>query len=289
MERREQAEMTVEAELRVPVATLQLVRYLFVDPVAGDMREDQDYRLDLSLTSRPRNARACYPDRWAPHRFERLGSVWLLPPGENLQACSDGGGRRQRSLVCRLRPEAMNAWLQRDLEWTDRRLKAILDIPDANIRGLLLRLTEEVRHPGFASEMLVELICAQIAIELGRYCAAVNEGPVTGGLAPWRLRAIDERLREVQAAPTLADLADLCKLSVRQLTRGFRASRGCSIGDHVAHSRLEQAKRQLAGDQSVKAIAYSLGFSSPSSFSYAFRKLLGETPRQFRQRVLRAG
>src|SRR6266702_4382058 len=289
MERREQAEMTVEAELRVPVATLQLVRYLFVDPVAGDMREDQDYRLDLSLTSRPRNARACYPDRWAPHRFERLGSVWLLPPGENLQACSDGGGRRQRSLICRLRPEAMNAWLQRDLEWTDRRLKAILDIPDANIRGLILRLTEEGRHPGFASEMLVELICAQIAIELGRYCAAVNEGPVTGCLAPWRLRVIDERLREVQTAPTLAELAELCKLSVRQLTRGFRASGGRSIGDHVAHSRLEYAKRQLAGDQSVKAIAYSLGFSSPSSFSYAFRKLLGETPRQFRQRVLRAG
>jgi AraC family transcriptional regulator len=78
-------------------------------------------------------------------------------------------------------------------------------------------------------------------------------------------------------------------LSVRQLTRGFRASRGCSIGDHVTQTRLEHAKRQLASDQSVKAIAYSLGFSSPSSFSYAFRKLIGESPRQFRQRVLRAG
>jgi len=205
-----------------------------------------------------------------------------------LQACSDGG-RPQRSLVCRVRSEQMRAWLQRDLEWTDRRLAAILDIPDANIRGLLLRLAEEVRHPGFASAVLVELICAQIAIELGRYCAAVIEGPMTGGLAPWRLRMIDERLREVQAAPSLAELAELCQLSVRQLTRGFRASRGCSIGDHVAHSRLEQAKRLLAGDQSVKAIAYSLGFSSPSSFSYAFRRLLGDTPRQFRQRVLRAG
>jgi AraC family transcriptional regulator len=57
----------------------------------------------------------------------------------------------------------------------------------------------------------------------------------------------------------------------------------------VANNRLEHAKRMLAGDQSVKAIAYSLGFSSPSSFSYAFRRVLGETPRQFRQRVLRAG
>jgi AraC family transcriptional regulator len=288
MERLEQAQMTIEAELRVPVATVQVVHYVFVEPVSGAMREDQDYRLDLCLTPRPRNARACYSDRWAPHRFERLGPVWLLPPGETLQACSDGN-RRQRSLVCHVRSEQMRAWLQRDLEWTDRRLAAILDIPDANIRGLLLRLAEEVRHPGFASEMLVELICAQIAIELGRYCAAVIEGPMTGGLAPWRLRMIDERLREVQAAPTLAELAELCQLSVRQLTRGFRASRGCSIGDHVAHSRLEQAKRLLAGDQSVKAIAYSLGFSSPSSFSYAFRRLLGDTPRQFRQRVLRAG
>jgi AraC family transcriptional regulator len=288
MERPENGMMTVEAELRVPAATVQLVHFLFTEPISGAMREDEEYRLDLCLTPRPRNARARYPDRWSPHRFEHLGSVWLLPPGENLQACSDGG-RRQRSLICHLRPEQMRTWLQQDLEWTDRRLSAILDIPDPNIRGLLLRLAEEVRHPGFASEMLVELICAQIAIELGRYCTAVNEGPVTGGLAPWRLRLIDERLREVQAAPTLTELADLCKLSVRQLTRGFRASRGCSIGDHVARSRLDHAKRLLACDQSVKAIAYSLGFSSPSSFSYAFRRLLGETPRQFRQRVLRAG
>jgi AraC family transcriptional regulator len=280
--------MTVEAELRVPSATVQLVNFQFFEPVSGPMREVEDYRLDLCLTPRPRNARVCYSDRWSPQRYEPLGPVWLVPPGERLATCSDGG-RRQRSLVCHMRTDQMRTWLRRDLEWTDRRLMAILDIPDANIRGLLLRLAEEMRHPGFASEMLVELICAQIAIELGRYCAAVNEGPVSGGLAPWRLRLIDERLREVQAAPSLAELAELCKLSVRQLTRGFRTSRGCSIGDHVARSRLEHAKRLLASDQSVKAIAYSLGFASPSSFSYAFRRLLGETPRQFRQRVLRTG
>jgi len=136
--------------------------------------------------------------------------------------------------------------------------------------------------------MLVELICGQIAIELGRYCAGVNEGPVTGGLAPWRLRMIDERLRETQNVPTLDELAALCKLSVRQLMRGFRASRGCSIGDYVARTRLEHAKRMLVTDQSVKAISYSLGFASPSSFTYAFRSLLGETPREFRQRALRS-
>jgi AraC family transcriptional regulator len=275
--------MTVQAELRVPVATVQLVRFQFDEPVAGVLRDD-GYRLDLSLTPRVRNARACYSDHWGPDRFERIGALFMAPPGEAMDARSDGG--RQVCLICQLRPEPLRSWFGGDLEWTDPRLQATLDIPDANIRGLLLRLAEEARHPGFASDMLVELIAAQMAIELGRYYAAIREGAVTGGLAPWRLRLIEERLSEVAQPPTLTELAGLCKLSVRQLTRGFRASRGCSIGDHVAQSRLDSAKRLLGTDQSVKAISYSLGFASPSSFSYAFRRAVGETPRQFRHRVL---
>src|SRR3546814_9741860 len=34
---------------------------------------------------------------------------------------------------------------------------------------------------------------------------------------------------------------------------------------------------------SVKAVSYSLGFSSPSSFCYAFRRATGVTPREFRR------
>jgi AraC family transcriptional regulator len=203
-----------------------------------------------------------------------------------MRAKSDGG-RPQSSILCHLDRDAMRTWFGGDLQWTDRRLKAGLDIENVYIRGLLRRLAEEVRHPGFASEVLVELIAGQLAIELGRYCAEITEAAATGGLAPWRLRLIDERLNEIRQAPTLTELAALCKMSVRQLTRGFRKSRGCSIGEHVARSRLKNAQQLLATDQSVKAIAYSLGFASPSSFSYAFRRAVGETPREFRQRELR--
>jgi AraC family transcriptional regulator len=280
--------MTIDAEIRVPVATAQLARFHVTEPADNVIREDEMYWLDLCLTPRPRNARACYREHWGPHRFERIGNVFLLPPGQTMQAKSDGGAT-QSSIVCHLRPEPLRQWFEGELEWTDRRLEASLDIPDANVRTLLLRLAEELRHPGFASEVLVELIVAQMAIELGRYCAAVEDGPATGGLAPWRLRLIEERLKEIREAPTLSELAGLCNLSVRQLTRAFRASRGRSIGDHVAHCRIDNAKRLLATDESVKAIAYSLGFASPSSFSFAFRRATGETPREFRQRVFRAG
>ena len=172
--------MTVEAELRVPVATVQIVHFHLVEPIERALREEHAYRLDLCLTPRPDNARACYSDRWAPHRFERIGKVFLLPPGETMQTRSGCG--RQASIVCHLLPDPINNWLGGDIEWTDRRLAATLDIPGATIRGLLLRLAEEVRHPGFASAVLVELIVAQMAIELGRYCAAITDGATTGAL-----------------------------------------------------------------------------------------------------------
>ncbi len=277
--------MQVDAEVRAQGMTAQLVRFLMKGAVDNILREQQSYWLDLSLTPRPQNARACYRNHWSPHRFERLGKMFLVPPGEKLQARMDASEATQISIVCHLRPEVLNGWLGDDFEWTDRGLEASLDIQNDNVRGLLLRLVQETRYPGMASEVMVELIMSQLVIELGRYFTHIREIPISGGLAPWRLRLIDDYLRDTQCSPTLAELAAVCKLSVRQLTRGFRASRGCSIGDYLANHRISQAKNLLATEQSVKEVAYALGFSSPSSFCFAFRRATGVTPREFRRRA----
>jgi AraC family transcriptional regulator len=276
--------MTVNAEIRSPIATASLAQFNTPENSDHVFLDEDAYWLDLSLTPRP-GTRARYRDRWSPHRFERVGPVFMLPRGHALQFRTDGGS--QTSVVCRLKTDTLREWFEQELVWTDRRLQASLDIPNGAIGGLLQRLANELRYPGLARELMAELIIGQIAIELGRFCAAIDEAPGAGGLASWRLRLIDERLAEVREAPTLGELAGLCKMSVRQLTRGFRASRGCSIGDYVNQTRIEMAKRLLCGDESVKAIARSMGFASPSSFSYAFRRTAGVTPRQFRTRVTR--
>jgi AraC family transcriptional regulator len=82
--------------------------------------------LDHCLTPRPHNARACYRDHWNPNRFERLGDVYVVPPGEALATRCDGG--KQTSVICQLRAELIREWLDHDLEWTDRRLEASLDV-----------------------------------------------------------------------------------------------------------------------------------------------------------------
>jgi AraC family transcriptional regulator len=177
-----QLPMTIDAELRVPVATAQLVHFHARGATDDVMQQRDTYWLDQCLSPRPDNARACYRNRWNPRRFERLGAVFLVPPGETMQARGDGG-TSQVSILCHLQPEPLRRWFDGDLRWTNRRLEACLDIPDANVRRLMLRLAQEVRDPGFAGDVLVELIAAQLAIELSRYCTAITEGSSYGGLA----------------------------------------------------------------------------------------------------------
>jgi AraC family transcriptional regulator len=277
----EAAVVTVEAELRLPIATVQIMHFHLLEPIDAVMHEDRDLRLDLCITARMPNARMSFLDRWDPRRFEKIGRAFLVPPRRDLRARSDGG--RQASIVCQLSSERLAQWFGAGPEIAERQLEASVDVTSPSIQTLMLRLGKEARHPGFATDVLGEAMAVQIAVEVGRYFSRVADLPKTGGLAPWRLRLIDERLHDVRRPPTLAELAGLCSLSVRQLTRGFRVSRGCSIADYVAQSRIETAKRLLLTGESVKSVAYSMGFASPSSFCYAFRMATGESPRQFRQ------
>lgn len=281
MKKCDRASATVEAELRAEVVTAQIVHFEIPELDNHIMRQERAFWLDLSLTPRPQNARACYPDRWGKGRYKPLGTVFFTPPGEVLRISSNSG--RQTSIVCRIDPELMTAWFEGELEWTPSRLEAGLDVRDESIRCHLMRATREVSHRGFASEMSLDLIAAQLAIELGRYSVGVKHSSATSGLARWRLSAIDERVREPGKPPSLSELADLCGLSVRQLSRGFRVSRNCSIGHYVEHSRIENAKRLLISGRSVKAVAYTMGFASPSSFSSAFHRATGIPPVRYRR------
>lgn len=273
--------MTVEAELQVPSATIQLARFDIPQPGENFICRDA-YWLDLALTPRP-NARACFRDHWAPHRFEPLGRVFMTPPDERMRVKGDSG--RQTSILCLLQKDMFQRWLGQEMEWTGRRLEASLSVPSEEVQQLMLRLGQEARTPGFASAAYAEALAVQIAIELNRFYLALDTDAATGGLAGWRLRLIDERLREVRSPPTLTELAELCGLSIRQLTRGFRDSRDCSIGDHIARTRIDNAKRLIATGESVKSIAFSMGFGTASGFCYAFRRATGRTPRQYRMQL----
>jgi AraC family transcriptional regulator len=128
-------------------------------------------------------------------------------------------------------------------------------------------------------------MAAQVAIELSRHLAQIEERRQRAGLSSWCLKRIDERLEDGSGPPTLAELAALCNMSVRHLTRAFRLSRGQSVGTYIAEQRIDHAKRLLALGQRVKSVAHAAGFTAASNFAAAFLRATGETPRQYRQRM----
>lgn len=275
----------VDAEMSVSTMTVQIVRYFVPAPTAAVLCDDQFYQLDMCLTPRPIISRCCYRKHWGPLRFERLGDIFLVPPGEELVV--KGGSVQQYSLLCQIDPDAIDGLIGEHLVWDERKLAAMLDITSAQVRALLLRIADEVRDPGIASARMLELLAGQLAIALGRFQMENSAPSAKGGLAGWRLRRIDERLNKGPLMPSLSELADICSISVRHLTRGFRTSRGCSIHEYVLRSGMETAKRMLVEGEKIDTIASELGFSSPSGFTFAFRRSVGISPREFRQRQTR--
>jgi AraC family transcriptional regulator len=283
MERQESSNQ-IEARMATGMGEVTLRRERWTGPIDVTGR-GASHHLQLSLLPSSANARGCFVDDWGPHRFEPMGEMFLLPAEHALRARSDC--LQQQSIVCSYDPEALNGWFDGEMEWTDRRLAGSLDISSIDVRRLLFRMGEELRSPGFAAEQMVELLAAQVSIELSRYLLGIEEPKMTGGLAPWRLRLIDDALAHDCANASLGELARLCNLSVRHLTRAFRISRGRSIGSYIADQRVYQARRLLAAGMPVKAVAHATGFTAPSNFTAAFRRVTGESPRAYRQRAMR--
>lgn len=272
----------IDADLAMRVGRAQLVRNRWEAPI--DHRGAADHHhLELSLLPRSGEPQGCFPDCWGPQRFEPMGELFLLPADQLFHARSEC--RQQVSVICRFDPCAVDEWFEGELRWTERRLRGGLDITSERVRRLLSDIADELRTPGFASATMVELLAAQAAIELSRHLIGVEAGRVAGGLAGWQLRRIEQRIADDPSPPSLAELAELCCVSSRHLTRAFRVSRGCSIGHYLETHRIEQSKCLLAAGQSVKAVAYTMGFTAPSNFAAAFRRASGESPRQYQQRV----
>ncbi len=274
----------IDAELALSKAHVILARLYHAGPDRNVFRRENVYWIDLCLTPRRPNALARYCEHWSASRFVQMGSLVAFPPRKQLELRSAGG--RHASLICELQADAVEQWFPPDFAWTERRLDAALHVGSEAIQQLMMRLSQELRNPQRGSRELSEAIVDQIAIELARFLVATNEPDTKGGLASWRLRAIDERISDPTGTyPTAAELAALCRLSVRQFSRAFRTTRGCTVSYYLAQSRIESAKRRLYTNQPIAEIAAALGFSTQSSFTAAFRRATGTTPGQFRKRL----
>lgn len=99
------------------------------------------------------------------------------------------------------------------------------------------------------------------------------------------LRRVLARMRtDYRRSWRISDFARLAGVSVPHFHRCFSAATGSSPMDWLRRERINRAKRQLSETREpVRDVAGEVGYADPFHFSRDFRKVVGVSPRQYRQ------
>lgn len=140
----------------------------------------------------------------------------------------------------------------------------------------------------FAATQLAQLMFLQI---LRAYLAGTE--PVMVG----RLRALsDPRLAPAMRlmhddparAWRLSELAQACAMSRTAFAVYFKSVAGIAPLAYLTHWRMHLAERALReGNASLAVLSESLGYSSESAFSTAFKRITGKAPKRYRAAMQR--
>jgi AraC family transcriptional regulator len=276
--------LTIEGEIRAHSVIVQVRNYGPATDPLEKVAAWPDYTLNRSLGP------VSYSAATGASRFIGFGEVFLIPARVPIKYRGMGGPYRH--LCCQLERTAFETLTGLREGWSDGMLNACRNIRTPQINAGLMRLAEETLTPSFASDLLVDSLANVIMVDLARYLRKqVKEAPkAKGGLAPWQMRRIEEYVEDSpDTTLSITLLADLCGISSGHLMRAFKQTTGETVHSYVESRRLAKAQRLLCEtDLPLKAIAAELGFSTPSSFSFAFRRATGGTPASFREQLHQA-
>ncbi|HWL17513.1 MAG TPA: AraC family transcriptional regulator [Opitutus sp.] len=100
------------------------------------------------------------------------------------------------------------------------------------------------------------------------------------------LRTIRFMREQLTRAITLDELAGVAHLSVPHYSATFKRQMNCSPMEFLTRLRLQKACERFGhSSESIAEIAYALGFADPLYFSRVFRRHMGITATEYRQRA----
>ena len=161
---------------------------------------------------------------------------------------------------------------------------AMPDLLDAFVR--LLRLLDRPAEV----EALAPLIVREILFRLltGAHAPMLRQIALRESRTQQVVRAINWIRRNYARPLHIGDLVSVAHMSPPSLYRHFKAVTAMSPLQYQKQIRLQEARRQLVSQQQdAAAVAFAVGYGSPSQFSREYRRLFGTSPRQDATRLMR--
>lgn len=166
----------------------------------------------------------------------------------------------------------------------NREFRSLLSLDSARLKEVLekvhrLRHEMETRVSGFECAGHSHLL--DLIVFLSRLYSASSENSSAGLLRFSEAVAWMEENYVRQSS--VAELARRAAMSDRHFLRMFRRTFGTSPLEHLIRLRIRRAAELLqAGRHNIAETAYKCGFSDSNYFSRQFRRIMGMSPRQYR-------
>jgi len=279
----------IERQLGLDNGFVEIGKFRWSAPVEELLHTDDDvFALNLALSPRPARTRIQQLGGPRETASEELGRVAILKPGRAFHLSAPSG--KVRALYCGIARPKLEEMIGGPADPDGPNWQEQFKLRTPIFELLLNRVYEELCEDRFGSKLAIETYVRALCLELARCLRAAGIGeppPRMGGLSPWRMRLLRERIHADAPAPSLTDLAELCGMTVRQLSRAFKEETGRTLGKFVDQATMERAGMLLMqSGQPISEIATSLGYATSASFAYAFRRSMGVLPSEFRTRSL---
>lgn len=155
---------------------------------------------------------------------------------------------------------------------------------DAAVIRIVAQIWAESKQADPFTSLATEGLVLQLVSRLIQLKGLKAKNRVTG-LADWQVRRVtDYVLANMDEEITLSKLSQLFNLCPQYFCTAFALTVGQPPYRWLRMLRIERAKALLTDRKlNMNDIAFSIGFSSQSSFSTAFRKATGMTPSSYRR------
>jgi AraC family transcriptional regulator len=215
-----------------------------------------------------------------------LGQVMFIPSAHELEGTSNYP-KIVRHLVVLLDPTIFDADIHHRGDSHRLDLPFRIDLKDGAVARQMREIQTELESPGLLSALYVESLSCEIAIRLARLSIAEPRGEYRGGLSPRRLRLVKDYIEEHLARDIkLRDIANVAGVSTAHFCPRLPQSTGIPSHRYIVLRRIDLAKRLLTDDRiPIAEVALAAGFGNQSHLTKHFHRLVGTTPRRFRNQV----
>ncbi|MDG1738965.1 MAG: AraC family transcriptional regulator [Paracoccaceae bacterium] len=163
--------------------------------------------------------------------------------------------------------------------------KPIIVESSEEIRRVVLAIFAEYPNRIFARAHILRALCGVLVGQVARKISLLQPQSVTieNGLRRRFETMLEEHFLEHLS---VAEYAQLLSITPTHLSRVLRASTGQPASAIIENRIVREARRNLAfSNLTITEISYQLGYEDPSYFSRVFKRVTGQSPRDYRRKL----